>query len=411
MNCTVPIRSNRRNLTLAFRFASALLMTLGLPEMSFANEPIFSGQAIIHNDAGALINPWSISKSDDGGFYVTGAMDRDGWAIKTDAKGDILWRYDLRESAAGLIRPDGVFIDAAVPAHNRETYLCASSHTQVATLVRLDRRGYELSRRALSPDPQDRGSGRYVSLGANCMQWGSNFVYIGDEKFNESYGLHQSGNDRFYWVIVFDQDGHIKKQWQIPVGVRWAARIAAYIDRDNLIFYKTDNTNTDLVQIDLSTNVVFKKEISGSVFAIQPLRTFSLFSFLLRPEVLLLRFRDGIFSLGKNLQEETKVAALPKNFTAIRAFHFTDGQYVFFGGHSNATNHWSTSGIAVLDAKLQESRIADFPGSIPLPYSDGGEIADVVGGYKHNQFVVLRKLIPKQTLLSSGVAIDFIEIK
>lgn len=78
-------------------------MTLGLPQMSFVNEPLFSGQAIIHNDAGAFINPWSISKSEDGGFYVTGALRHDGWAVKTDAKGDVLWRYDLRESTADVV--------------------------------------------------------------------------------------------------------------------------------------------------------------------------------------------------------------------------------------------------------------------------------------------------------------------
>ena len=102
MRYTVSMHSNRRNLTLASLFASGIAMTLGLPQMSFANEPVFSGQAIIHNDAGAFINPWSISKSEDGGFYVTGALRHDGWAVKTDAKGDVLWRYALRESAAGL---------------------------------------------------------------------------------------------------------------------------------------------------------------------------------------------------------------------------------------------------------------------------------------------------------------------
>ncbi len=197
MTCTRPLPTKHRSRTLTLILASALLMALGTPEALLASEPVFTGQAIIHNGSGAFINPWSISKSNDRDFYVTGAVNQDGWAVKTDTKGDILWRYDLREGTAGLIRPDGAFIYAAVPAHNHETYLCASSRAQLAMLVRLDSRGHELSRKVLSPDRQDRGAGRYVSLGANCMQWGRNFVYVGDEQFYERYGSPRSGHDRF----------------------------------------------------------------------------------------------------------------------------------------------------------------------------------------------------------------------
>jgi hypothetical protein len=405
MNCPQSSSSERRYHALAFVFSFVLFVVLLLPGMSLAGAPVLTAQAFIHNDAGAIIWPWSISQSGDHGYYVTGAMSQDGWAVKTDAKGDILWRYDLRESKAGLINPGGVFIYGAVPANHRDTYLCASSVSQVATLVRLDRRGRELSKTPLLPDPQGRGDGRYVSLGASCMRWKSNLVYVGDEQFYERYGPHQSENDRFYWVLVFDKAGHIKRELQIPVDVRTPGRITAYIDGDSLLFSHTDNTNTELVQVDLSAGTSLKREVPGSAFVIRPIQSSFAFSFLRRPEVRLLRFGDDILSFSNQLREDTRVADAPRDFSGVAGYTQRDGSCMLFGYHLNVRRRPGVMGMVLL-ASSQAEDVVDLPTPDSATAIGIPQLMDVSTGYGTHAFAVLRK-IPAL----DGAVIDFVDIK
>lgn len=398
--------------------AFAPLVAACLSAAAAASEATFTGEALIQADNRAVVMPWSISKSGDGGFYVTGSVGNNGWAVKVDAKGHVIWRYELQEEEDGM-RPHGAFVNAAVPAPDGGTYLCAKYRAGASRLVRLDGDGHEVNRIGFTPNAESRGDGTYDELDAACLPWGDGFVYVGDEIFYQRYGAPpvNDGSDRFYWVVVFGRDGHVKKQWQIPAAVRWSARIVAYLDGSNLVLSKTDNTNTDIVRLDLSEGSISKQKIPGSAFVIAPLRTFSFFSFLRSTESQVLLFQQGILFLSKDLRDQTKAVAPPPDFLALKAYSQGDGAYMLLGRRMHGYAPKPGKQLVFTSKTSHAWRIVDLPLSAPPVYSDTDYVVDMTGGYKRNQFVVIRRLArafnptdPSHPPVLDTVVLDFVEI-
>lgn len=405
--------------------ALALIGVKTLSTVSYASEPTFLGEALIHADDGASLDPLSISQSDEGGFYVTGSSGIDGWVVKTDAKGNVLWRYDLH---AELDRSkfQSAKILGAASAENGDTYLCAALPRSVGStlpsnlFLRLDRKGLEIARQPFSPDAKGRNEGSYLNANAKCLSWGKDFVFVGYENFIASdrtqtivnHHITFPQDKRFYWIVVFDENGRIKKEWQIPSDTTSLAAIgSAYVSGGVLFFSATDNENTDVIAIDAKSNSITKKTVAGSAQIITPTQ--------LSHDIQVLSFGKSSANIDyfdTNLQEKRE-STIPLDHFMGSPYRLSDGSYAIFGSRVHTRGETFTTGIAVLGPALNKADFVDLPHSAAPIYLDGGRVVAVTAGYKANEFVLVRKLAQVSkvndlgaTPIFRGVVIDFVQV-
>jgi hypothetical protein len=407
------------------RFVFALIGVTILSNISSASEPTFLGEALIHADDGASLDPLSISQSGTGGFYVTGSSGGDGWVVKTDAKGNVIWRYDLRAELDRSKFQSAKILGAAT-FQSGNTYLCAELPRSVGStlpsslLLRLDDSGHEIDRRPFSPNSESQKDGTYLNANARCLTWGSDFAFVGYEKFIASDRTQTIVDHRitfpqdksFYWIVVFDEDGRVKKEWRIPSDLTSLAVVgAAYVSGDTLLFSVTDNENTNVVAIDARSNSITKEAIAGSAEIITPDQSNKDFQVLS-----IGKSSANIVHLDTKLQVQGE-RTIPLDRFVGSPYGLSDGSLAIFGSRVHALGETYTTGIALLGPALDKATFVDLPRSAAPTSLDGGRIAAVTPGYKAGEFVFARKLIqglkandPSAAPMFRGAVIDFVHI-
>lgn len=151
---------------------------------------------------GVESQPTSLAIAPNGGFLITGSPSGSAWAIDTNAKGDVLWRYkEPKAEGTGVMAQS---FGGAVPLANGNTLLCGGKLTKTqhgGLLAILDGSGHLVDEQLLVPDTSDTF---YLASFYQCKPWGDGIAVVGDA--NDRY-------QRFGWLLKLDGNG--KKQWEI----------------------------------------------------------------------------------------------------------------------------------------------------------------------------------------------------
>ena len=81
---------------LSWRLAAliAAMAMVILPTPSFADDLTLTRQVLL--EPGQYQKSNAIERTNDGGFVIAGALEpHEGWAIRTDADGNVKWRYTI----------------------------------------------------------------------------------------------------------------------------------------------------------------------------------------------------------------------------------------------------------------------------------------------------------------------------
>jgi len=154
---------------------------------------------------GAVLGPKAMIRADDGGFIIAGRINstQEAWATKTDAEGQVLWRYQLKVKDQLPIGQGAEFNDiAAMP--DGSSFACGQMPTQGSyvpgLLVHLDKTGKPLSEQLLIPE---HGPAHGVANFNACARWGDGVAIVG--KVRQFHGGGR--NDTFYWLLALDSSG------------------------------------------------------------------------------------------------------------------------------------------------------------------------------------------------------------
>jgi hypothetical protein len=409
-----------------FRLLFALFFfgVIPLLNKANANDVNFVNEVLLPADQGNALDPASISATDDGGFILTGSMNFKGWSVKVDAKGKILWRYDLGPEIDHS-HVQGVKIQGAIPMQDGGTYLFASMPRAVGSkapntlMVHVNADGKELSRRFLSSPSVGEVEGIYLNEDARCVRWLDGFAYVAYVSFvaNERKSTRVGNrivfplDKKFYWVAFFDSHGDVRWEKRLPSATVGTTRLGPLrIVEGNLIFSATDNTNTDIASADKDGQFAFHSNISGSYNLIESTSASN--------GIQLFGYQDSkvtLVSMDSALRETGRSLSDLKDFVG-QGYRLGDGSYLMVGSRIHTTGETYTTALANLNAAFQVSNIKDFPHSEAPTFLDGGRVADTVRTAVPGRFVVVRKLTKisdgKGTGLSpifQGAVIDFVK--
>jgi hypothetical protein len=388
--------------------------------------PVVTSEALIAADEGASLDPASISNTNDGGLILTGSMNFNGWAVKTDAKGKVLWRYDLSpETDRSQIQ--GVRIESAISMLDGSAFACVNmpralgSKAASALLVHLSSSGQELGKKLIFPASEGRGDGTYRSTNVRCAKWADGFVYVGQESFVASERkFTKIGNQivfpldkRFYWIVAFDSSGNVKWERQVPSETASVATIGPlYVLNKKLYFSATDNISTDILKVEDRGTSYLHKNIAGSLSFITPFQAGDGMQM-----VGYQKYDAFVISLNDVLVETNRTTSIIKDFIG-QAYRLNDNSYVIAGSRIHATGETYTTGMVHLDPSFKNPRLMDFPRSKAPAFLDNGRIAAITPSYIDGAFVVVRKLtqvveankpIDAPPMLR-GAVLDFVQV-
>jgi len=362
---------------------------------AFAEGPTVTNEVLLPADQGASLDPSSISNASDGGFILTGSMNMDGWAVKTDAKGNVLWRYSVK---APDIQPrwlSHLKILDAIAMPDGTTYLYGnkpvpiSSQEPSAFLTHLDVSGHLLSTKFFAPTVTG-GWGASRGGFSRGARWGDGFVFVGQtsEVIRGADPNVLPHVKVFYWILALNAAGNVKWEKQISAGTTSAAATigALNVTNERLLFSSTDNISTDILSIDAGGTLVAQNNIAGSLSFITPLQGGA--------DVQMMDCHGStasIVSLDNKLAEAGRTPSIIDDFEG-QAYRLADQSYVAVGHRIHSIGQEYTTAVVHLDSSFQNKRFMDFPRSREPIFIDNGRIAGVTLTREDGEFVVVRKL-------------------
>lgn len=188
----------------------------GLNKLHEANNDKVNGlvltrEVIIKDKSGLVPEPRAMSKSADGGVVVAGRLGR-AWAMKTDVKGELVWRYLQDQPLSNGGYTTG--FTGALAMKDGSTFLCGNTSLDVkgftpAILTHLDPFGSLIKEQLVIPQS---GSATGLSYFESCSRWGDNLIMVGHIKL---YNETRKG-DRFYWIVMLNPNGKVIWEKQLP---------------------------------------------------------------------------------------------------------------------------------------------------------------------------------------------------
>jgi hypothetical protein len=178
-----------------------------------------------------VINPWAVTKSNDGGFVIAGSAGLSAWATKIDGAGNVAWNYvrGLQDNFRGLAEFRG-----AVAMLDGTTYLCGwmprppGSQAPAAMLTQLDAAGRLISEKFMAAQGISDGG-----VFADCVRWGDGIAVVGQIGRlvrPAAQGVYPV-SERAYRLLTLDAAGNVRWDVQISTGVRFGAfTVGAVID-------------------------------------------------------------------------------------------------------------------------------------------------------------------------------------
>jgi hypothetical protein len=300
-----------------------------------------------------LLVPKSITQMPDGGFVVGGVRGVAS-AIATNARGEILWKYEeLRDKQ--IKSPFQSQFNDVVPLANGRVLLCGekttTGHTGLVTI--LDSGGRVIEQRIELPtvDPTLIHSGFH-----HCLRWEDGIAMT---------GFANDGKRAYLWIVKLDLTGAKKSE----VLVDAAAPVkSADITKQSLVFFSyIDSFQTNVIGVNSRGDVIARRRIDGSAFlqlrSIEPTQTIKLISYRLghAPE---------LYTLNQKLEDAHSPREII-NFDAKNGIGYLlpDGSLALFGRLNNAAVAWiAEAGESYATAEL-DSRFKSFVVNSAVPLS------------------------------------------
>lgn len=326
----------------------------------------------------------AIARTPDGGFVVTG-IGLTGWAVATDPRGTLLWKYidpmDNRINTGSPSVPQSEF-HGTVPLVNGNTLLCGGKYQAGQTqslVVILDRRGSLVERRAPAPhdDPRFVHSNFY-----QCFRWQDGILLLG----NANDGTHG-----YIWIVQLDGNGVKKREAFVDA----APAKAATVSGPSFVFTAWDsNDHFRVLRANEKGETLAKRVIAGD-FIVQ-LRAMAESS---QTSVI-------IYSAGKatlyTLDERLQDARPPRqiaNFDVLAGcgYVLADASIALFGRWPNAAVAWISGQDTTYTLRPFDSKYVSYTVSDAVPIS-----AD--------QFVTVRGSV-SQDPQDQGLVMSWVTIK
>lgn len=391
--------------------AGILLLTPTLPTNAADEKLMITREVILPSSPpGIALDPHVITRADDGGFLVAGATGgrQKGWAIRTDGRGNVLWRYtmDLHNE---LPPADSPTFDGAVVMPDGSSYLCGfmpapRGKYQPALLTHLDAAGHVLSEKLLAP--QNSAEHGLANLN-NAIRLNDGVAFLG-----QIISFSAGKEVYFYWLLVLDARGQ----------TRWEKLIPTSFDKLRDIGPLLATANSGLIFSGLGDGTeIFRVSASGELEAQAKLSDeFLIFS---RPEganETLQMYGNSTTGPSRSVELDDKLRVIGRTqatekigFDPYLAYRRPDHSLVLFGTGGPA-DKWQR--ILLLDPTLQQKGSIEFP---PEKYADFMALKAATPTGQEGEYVTARLLqmrVPGTSGISTrfdpvGAALDFIQVQ
>lgn len=370
----------------------ALYGLTALAETPVIAEPTIVREAIL--EKGRSPDAMVIERANDGGYVIAGRIrqTKSAWATKTNAAGDVVWRYLLGsevEPSLAAARP--VFTGAA-GTDDAGTLLCGSMGADQSgnvivdgVVVVLDSEGKLVNKQVVAPPPS--GEIAHLAYFKKCARWGDGFVAVGDVSRYFETGQPQRRQELYHWIVEFDRTGAVR--WQRLIQPKLPS-IATYspirmMSNQDILVAAISNTDTEVIRLSHAGEVRASTTVPGRRALVLPSAD--------NEDVKLLGCygipgTGALIRLHHDLKPDRDMT-LPlspgyscgPDGSGPRIYQLGDGAIVMFGfrsGHgqdSASATQWNSSGTTETIYLLQHPRA--YWVSAAIPTMNAGEFATI----------------------------------
>lgn len=168
-------------------------------------------------ESGTSITPYSITRTPDGGYVITGAVAMNhAWATRLTSALKVIWRAEEAERSVGGARDTSSYGGAVVLSDN-STLLCGMTQVGpagvagVGLITRIAPDGQVIRRQEL-PLP-----GKYTLVGlTKCVKTKDGVAVLAREVRGGGVRNGQPAVKQAYWFAALDETGTLKMQKTIP---------------------------------------------------------------------------------------------------------------------------------------------------------------------------------------------------
>ena len=372
-------RQRSKTVLSARRAGAALIAILVLVKVGLAADFSLTREVILRDERyGALmIEPRTILHVEDGGFVIAGGIPatQSAWAVRKDAEGKVLWRYDvsIRDK---LPHGNAAKFEGATAMPDGSVYLCGSmprppSESIPALLAHVDAAGRPLAERLLTPS-ENLGAEVSISHFNQCLRWGEGIVIIGSVKLFHRSAAEPGTRDRsqYYWIVMLKGDGDVAWEKLIPTslpnGVIEGVDSAQIASDGSLLLVGYRSPASELLRIGANGELLARKKLFDQYWLVKGVVTdgrLQIFGGAHHRNHELLTLNDRL-----DVVKQTNGKRLSA-FLTHEVYRLPDESLVLFGASSGAP---SLSRAVWLSATLDSERHIDLARK---PYADGGFIA------------------------------------
>jgi len=381
----------------------ALIGSVGCAEPGLS-APIIKHTTFITQDGRIMLQPLVAERAVDGGFVVAGKAAAAAWAVKTDAGGNVVWRYfrDLAPEELGRHIPYQVEYRGVASMPDGSTFLCGSlvrqrGQPQPAMITHLSKNGDFLSEMPLQP----KGVPGPLYFITKCTAWENGVIGIGS-----TYGPEGS----HFWIFALDGNGtlrweksfeplppsarpidsdHLKDEqylfWRKQPLTPWgsSASLAQGSSGNAMLFIMRGNSNSEIMAVDNGGHILIRKALSGDAEFLRSSQATT--------QIEIFRSFNDSTSLHEIASIDDQLSLSTTNKYKLRALRFEgptfarpDRTFVLVGT-SNGSGQYVPPGIAHLDRNLEHDRHLpiEFPG---VQKGMSGEVA--VAGQNSGEYLL-----------------------
>lgn len=408
------------------------LLTVALGALMLPNPVHAEGLTVVRTvylERGAVVDPKAIVRARDNGLIVAGSIDlpnqpRDAWAIKTDAEGNVLWRYTvpLREklnrydgpefSSVAIMPDDSIFLCGRMP------FVAGTGKSSPALISHLSKNGKVLSEKLFYPQ-----NGKPLALTQlnSCASSGDGIVAVGHTTQFVKNPSHEANvppniSANFYLIVSIDSSGEIKWEKLLPVsstseGFDYVSPLQATWD-GGFVFAASRWVGTRIIRLNASGEVTASRMLADNFILMQSAPT--------DHDIHLLSSQTESLThltLDNDLKEVGRLAGEHTVGEADVAYLLPDRSLMIFGAKHDRDGLYYGAQVMHVNAELKSEKTTLLGEKLESGWSRAG-----VPLSRADEFVSIRTAINPKKLGANrtakqlqegqlGAAMDFIQLK
>jgi hypothetical protein len=360
----------------------------------------------------------AIVRAHDNGLIIAGTMELEAWATRTDAEGNVKWRYLIPKPSKSLYGRHPQYNGAAIMSDD-SVFLCGemSDYDDDAPsrplLTHLDKDGkYIHEDTHISPQiNKEAKSGAFEA----CAVSQDGIIAIGQAAVTKPVtpsSAHPAPYDDtfFYWVVALDIEGQVKWEKLIPIADQKDGApddiSSIQIMPDGSFVFAAYRFGTEIIRIGVDGNIIKRKSVPERYGLMQSLNggsNINLISYSSNPL--------HVLKLDGDLDEISHISKSSETTDVRIAYQLPDQSLLVFGAYkprwdaSYATVYKYSSALSIKD-ELKLTHPPDTSIWVTTATSTGVP----------NQFACTREVLThdpktKNTSTRVGLALDFIDVR